>query len=292
MYQIRVQARQAVLDSFQEAKTVDTTSIDALREMKDKLSKVLDHAREVGVAEPDLLEAEKRRRKLHNGIEDLKGSIRVFCRARPISQKEIDQGDSQCHKIIDTMTIEVDGQKFGFDSVFGPGTQDEVFEDCRDLVQSVADGYNVTIFAYGQTGAGKTFTMYGPKERFPDGREDPRRPIVPLRGVVPRTLEEVFATKETMKDTHTVTVLGSMIELYRNDLRDLIVQRKDGQPPEKLNCRLDKGVVIVVGMQETEVQDTEELLELMTSGMENRKVAATSMNPDSSRSHCMFIVKF
>ena len=65
-------------------------------------------------------------------------------------------------KQVDGMSVQVpkDGV-FQFDAVFGPGTQDEIFEDCRHLVQSALDGYNVTIFAYGQTGAGKTFSMYG-----------------------------------------------------------------------------------------------------------------------------------
>merc|ERR1712217_149446 len=91
-----------------------------------------------------------------------------------MGKKEREQGDQQITRLLDPMTLAVeplsrehggDGREqayeFTFNAVFTPGTQDEVFDHCRDLVQSALDGYNVTIFAYGQTGAGKTFTMYG-----------------------------------------------------------------------------------------------------------------------------------
>merc|ERR1740138_1794956 len=98
-------------------------------------------------------------------------------------------------------------QNFSFDAVFMPGTQDEVFEDCKDLVQSAVDGYNVTMFAYGQTGAGKTFTMYG----MP-GHE----------GIAPRTIEELFRVLEQGRSRFDFTVAASMLELYRNELVDLL----------------------------------------------------------------------
>merc|ERR1719162_1893714 len=81
-----------------------------------------------------------------------------------------------------------DDEKFEFDAAFGDdSTQDQIFSECVDLVQSVIDGYNITIFAYGQTGAGKTFTMMG--------AEEPPE----LRGVCPRTVEAVFEAMEFHK---------------------------------------------------------------------------------------------
>ncbi|OLQ09084.1 Kinesin-like calmodulin-binding protein-like [Symbiodinium microadriaticum] len=87
------------------------------------------------------------RRQVHNAIEDIKGHLRVFCRIRPLNEKVQQFGN------------------YAFDGVFAPGSQEEVFEDCKGLVQSAIDGYNVTIFAYGQTGAGKTYTLYGTPEQ-------------------------------------------------------------------------------------------------------------------------------
>merc|ERR1719487_1011804 len=101
---------------------------------------------------------------------------------------------------------------FAFDAVFMPGTQEEVFEDCRDLVQSAADGYNVTLFAYGQTGAGKTYTMGG----------TPDNP-----GISRRTINEIFRVTAAGSARYNYTVMGSMIELYRQDLFDLIAVGRD-----------------------------------------------------------------
>merc|ERR1719326_1800839 len=100
-----------------------------------------------------------------------------------MSDMEEKMGDHSVIEQVDCMTVAVEGKDqvskvpFTFDAVFMPGTQEEVFEDCQDLVQSAADGYNVTIFAYGQTGAGKTFTMYGVK-----GHE----------GITPRAIREIY----------------------------------------------------------------------------------------------------
>merc|ERR1712176_1087109 len=100
-------------------------------------------------------------------------------------------------------TLEVEGSNaFSFDAVFTPGTQEQVFEDCRDLVQSAVDGYNVTMFAYGQTGAGKTYTTYGDPDKG-------------LAGTAPRTINEIFRVLDSNRERYSFTVLASMLELYR-----------------------------------------------------------------------------
>ncbi|KAK1401747.1 kinesin-like protein KIN-14I [Heracleum sosnowskyi] len=112
-------------------------------------------------------------RKLYNEVQDLKGSIRVYCRARPFLPGNANQGSSAIANIdngkitlITPTKTAKDGLKsFSFNQVFSPSaTQEEVFSDMRPLVQSVLDGYNVCIFAYGQTGSGKTYTMSGPND--------------------------------------------------------------------------------------------------------------------------------
>merc|ERR1712176_1551422 len=184
--------------------------IDQVRCAKEHLVQCITLALEIGVPETELHEAEVRRKKLHNIVEDLKGSIRVFCRVRPLSDKEKVAKDTEVTRQVNPITLEVGNNKdqFQFDAVWTPGTQDEIFEDCRDLVQSAVDGYNVTIFAYGQTGAGKTFTMYGAPG---------------MEGTAPRTIHEIFRVIDAGKDRFNYTVMASMLELYRNDLVDLLV---------------------------------------------------------------------
>uniref|UniRef100_M4EPP0 Kinesin-like protein n=1 Tax=Brassica campestris TaxID=3711 RepID=M4EPP0_BRACM len=111
-------------------------------------------------------------RKLYNQVQDLKGSIRVYCRVRPFLPGQTSALTTVDHIEESTISIATpskygkEGRKsFTFNKVFGPSaSQEAVFADTQPLIRSVLDGYNVCIFAYGQTGSGKTFTMMGPNE--------------------------------------------------------------------------------------------------------------------------------
>ncbi|CAN6901406.1 unnamed protein product [Brassica oleracea] len=111
-------------------------------------------------------------RKLYNQVQDLKGSIRVYCRVRPFLPGQTSVLTTVDHIEESTISIATpskygkEGRKsFTFNKVFGPSaSQEAVFSDTQPLIRSVLDGYNVCIFAYGQTGSGKTFTMMGPNE--------------------------------------------------------------------------------------------------------------------------------
>jgi len=175
--------------------------------------------------------------------------------------------------------LEVSDQRFQFDSVWTPGTQEEVFDDCKDLVQSAVDGYNVTMFAYGQTGAGKTFTMYG---------------VPGQEGTAPRTIGEIFRVVEQGQDRFNFTVMGSMLELYRNDLIDLLSKSasKGKAETKKLNVRTEKsGAVMIEHLTEEQCSNAETLTALLERGNAQRTVAATAMNSESSRSHLVLIIK-
>merc|ERR1712216_1010705 len=199
------------------------------------------------------------------------------CRIRPLSKKEVGQGDTNETSQIDLQTVKVGDSDFMFDSVWTPGTQDEVFEDCQDLIQSSVDGYNVTMFAYGQTGAGKTFTMAGVPGQL---------------GVTPRTITELFRVVDESKARFEFTVLGSMLELYRNDLVDLLNKGDPKLAKAKLNVRQEKsGAVIIENLIEEECKDAKQLQALMDRGNQQRTVAATAMNSESSRSHLIFLVR-
>jgi hypothetical protein len=262
---------------IEESKKCDVTSIDALRHAKDDLTNAIKEAKVAGVPENDLADAETRRKKIHNTIEDLKGSIRVFCRSRPLNNREKQEGAVEVLHKIDSMTVRAnDNAEFSFDAVFNPGTQEEVFQDCKDLIQSAIDGYNVTIFSYGQTGAGKTYTMYGAP-----GNE----------GTAPRSIREIYRIIAQESDRFNFTVMGSMLELYQSDLVDLLSKESNG-PSKKLQVKTDPaGTVIIERLVEEECKDADALERLLERGNKQRSVAATAMNSESSRSHLLFIVK-
>ena len=136
---------------------------DKNKELKTALKEA---SAELEIVSDKYTEEQKKRKKLLNELEDMKGKIRVYARFRPMSKTELENEERKdmCIKINDelSLTVGLKGRPkdYNFDSVFGPeSTQEQVFEETERLIQSAVDGYNVCIFAYGQTGSGKTFTI-------------------------------------------------------------------------------------------------------------------------------------
>ncbi|GMH20456.1 hypothetical protein Nepgr_022297 [Nepenthes gracilis] len=159
-------------------------------------------------------------RRLYNEVQDLKGSIRVYCRVRPfLSGKSNSYMSTVEHIEEGNITIKTPSKygkghrSFSFNKVFGTSaTQAEVFLDMQPLIRSVLDGYNVCIFAYGQTGSGKTYTMTGPKDITEHNQ-----------GVNYRSLRDLFYLAEQRKETVCYDVSVQMTEIYNEQVRDLLV---------------------------------------------------------------------
>eukprot|EP00929_Paragymnodinium_shiwhaense_P082183 TRINITY_DN4322_c0_g3_i2.p1 TRINITY_DN4322_c0_g3~~TRINITY_DN4322_c0_g3_i2.p1 ORF type:complete len:2117 (-),score=567.74 TRINITY_DN4322_c0_g3_i2:339-6689(-) len=255
----------------------DTKDRDLRLDMVAKLSVLINILRTNG---------DTKLRQFHNELQDLKGALRVFCRVRPQNKKELAQKDSIAIKTMDAFTVlanksQDDRPVFNYDAIFGPqSTQAEVFAECRSLVQSAVDGYNVTIFTYGQTGAGKTWTLYGTGEQ---------------PGISPRTCEEVFRTAGRDSDRLSFDISASMVELYLSDLRDLIVSKKGKDAPklEFKSYRQADGSIgtRLEGTTETKVTNAQQLAQVVAAGLKNRKVRETKMNADSSRSHLLLVIR-
>lgn len=276
-----LQAMAQAADAFARARRAE--DLPCLKQIKDDLSALPGDLPAARLLVPEIREVEALRRQVHNAIEDIKGHLRVFCRIRPLNEKEARSGDEEVVRVVDMMRLEV--QQFGnyaFDGVFAPGSQEEVFEDCKGLVQSAIDGYNVTIFAYGQTGAGKTYTLYGTPEQ---------------EGIAGRSIGHLFQLLDALRPKHMVTVTASMVELYCGRLVDLLrpAQRRGGSSPTnspKLNLRsCEQGGMQVENLTEQDAKDVPELRRLLNRGLAARTVACHAMNADSSRSHVMFTVK-
>ncbi|CAN1860085.1 Kinesin-like protein KIN-14I [Linum perenne] len=223
-------------------------------------------------------------RKLYNQVQDLKGSIRVYCRVRPFLSGQSDYLSTVDYLEEGTITINApsrhgSGQKsFSFNKVFGPSaTQAEVFGDMQPLIRSVLDGFNVCIFAYGQTGSGKTFTMTGPRDLTEKSQ-----------GVNYRALGDLFHLAEQRRDTFRYNVAVQMIEIYNEQVRDLLVS--DGS-----NKRLEIRNSSQTGLNVPDanlvpVSSTSDVIDLMNLGHRNRVVGATALNDRSSRSHSCLTV--
>ncbi|TYI14726.1 hypothetical protein ES332_A08G140200v1 [Gossypium tomentosum] len=223
-------------------------------------------------------------RKLYNQVQDLKGSIRVYCRVRPFLSERSSYVSTVEHIEDGNITISTPSKygkgckSFTFNKVFGQSvTQAEVFSDMQPLIRSVLDGYNVCIFAYGQTGSGKTYTMVGPKDLTEKNQ-----------GVNYRALGDLFVLAEKRKDNFRYDVAVQMIEIYNEQVRDLLVI--DGS-----NKRLEIHSSSQTGLNVPDaslmpVSSTSDVIDLMNLGQRNRAVGATALNDRSSRSHSCLTV--
>ncbi|XP_066349876.1 kinesin-like protein KIN-14I [Miscanthus floridulus] len=220
------------------------------------------------------------RKRYYNTIEDMKGKIRVFCRLRPLSDKELSFEEKNIVCSPDEFTIahpwkDEKSKQHIYDRVFDANTsQEEVFEDTKYLVQSAVDGYNVCIFAYGQTGSGKTFTIYG-SDNNP--------------GLTPRATSELFRVIKRDGNKYSFSLKAYMVELYQDNLVDLLLPRNAKQL--KLEIKKDsKGVVTVENATVVSISSIEELRAIITRGSERRHTAGTNMNDESSRSHLILSI--
>ncbi|KAF7109970.1 hypothetical protein CFC21_110143 [Triticum aestivum] len=226
-------------------------------------------------------------RKLFNEVQELKGNIRVFCRIRPFlcnedhksSTTEI-TGDNGELILANPAKIGKEGNKlFKFNKVLGPTTsQDEVFKDIQPLVRSVLDGYNVCIFAYGQTGSGKTYTMTGPEAATEEEL-----------GVNFRALNDLFLISRNRGDTFNYEVSVQMIEIYNEQIHDLLGSNGSEKNLGILNSSLPNGLAVPDATLHP-VNSTTDVIELMRTGLGNRSVGATALNERSSRSHSVVTV--
>lgn len=166
--------------------------------------------------------------------------------------------------------------KFSFDRIFDTqSTQQEVYEySAKSIVESVLEGFNGTILAYGQTSSGKTHTMQGVIEDLD------------LEGIIPRMIRHIFDHILNSSADLEFTVKVSMIEIYQEKLKDLIDVTRTN-----LNVREDKTKGLYIeDLSEHYVACEEEVLEIMKIGSDNRSIGATNMNEHSSRSHSIFIM--
>ena len=217
-------------------------------------------------------------------------AVKVVVRVRPMNAKEKERGTTRpnlgCVNAVDIeakdkqVLLKKENTKeppkaFSFDSVFAPETKQSLIyeESAFLLVESVLDGYNGTIFAYGQTGCGKTHTMMG-------GQDEESK------GIIPRTFSQIITeTKNDTSKTHLIRC--SFIEIYNEEIHDLL--GKDTKARMDLKESPDKGIFIK-DLTQIKVDTITKMEQYMEAGFSNRATRATNMNAESSRSHSLFTI--
>uniref|UniRef100_A0A6G1SR69 Kinesin-like protein n=1 Tax=Aceria tosichella TaxID=561515 RepID=A0A6G1SR69_9ACAR len=217
-------------------------------------------------------------------------NIQVFVRCRPLNPHErrsvVDVvADKNEIKVLDRSSKTQDTRNFYFDQVFDVDAgQKAVYNSVvRPLIDQVLLGFNCTVFAYGQTGTGKTYTMEGNRSEEEMHWEDD-----PHSGIIPRAISQLF---DTLKDHDSeFTVRVSFLELYNEDTYDLLSPIDDTTKLKIFDDAQRKGSVIVGGLEEIIVQSKAEIYDILKRGSAKRQTAATLMNACSSRSHTIFSV--
>uniref|UniRef100_A0A2K5RMM5 Kinesin-like protein KIF15 n=1 Tax=Cebus imitator TaxID=2715852 RepID=A0A2K5RMM5_CEBIM len=217
-------------------------------------------------------------------------AIKVFVRIRPPAERSgsADGEQNLCLSVLSSTSLRLHSNPepkiFTFDHVADVDTTHEsVFSTvAKSIVESCMSGYNGTIFAYGQTGSGKTFTMMGPSESDNFSHN--------LRGVIPRSFEYLFSLIDREKEKagagKSFLCKCSFIEIYNEQIYDLLDSASAGL---YLREHIKKGV-FVVGAVEQVVTSAAEAYQVLSGGWRNRRVASTSMNRESSRSHAVFTI--
>lgn len=298
---------------WQEIMLAATADIEKYEQKNVSLERELEKGQnmrnELKRLETQLKDALNESRKLRDEIHNMKGNIRVFARVRrddscgPENTCVVPAKDDPKKKITifkrsETGDLE-SSQDFAFDSgrVFGPdASQETVFEEVAEFVQSALDGKCVCLLSYGQTGSGKTHTMQGSGS----GEE---------RGIIPRAMEQVGRYMEKMSEMGwEYSMEVSFVEIYNETLKDLLregnagngeskrgsISPREGMDDEvKLKIKeIEKNGFMVVD-KATRIpvdprNDPSQIGVIMRKAGEKRNVGATAMNAQSSRSHAIF----
>ncbi len=208
--------------------------------------------------------------------------VKVAIRVRPMNKHEIEHKSRLCVEVdtanntVSVISDKNEAKTFPFDYVYPmETTQREVYDQVAfPIVDSIFQGYNGTVFAYGQTGCGKTFTMMGIVT-------DPN-----LKGIIPNAFSHIFGFIKTEGESKKFLVRCSFVEIYNEEIRDLL-----GDSTKKLDIKENpKKGTYVRDLTYINIKDSNDIEKCLAKGNKNRHVGQTSMNDQSSRSHSLFTV--
>ena len=218
----------------------------------------------------------------NTNIDNKKSSITVAIRVRPLNQTELEVSSVEAIKIVNSYSLIVTSDpnavnkktnlikehQFFFDYVFGQtSTQEEVYQNTtQNLLPGIIDGYNATVFAYGATGSGKTYTMLG---------------TIQKEGIMTRSINELFKLLNSQKNKE-FKIEVSYIEIYNEIIRDLLA---DGN---MIDIHEDPNIGIMLqGVKEIEVENNDNFYDILALGNRKRTTGSTNNNETSSRSHAV-----
>ena len=252
-------------------KTID------LRNLKDSL---LSEQEKVHILTQKLKNEKYLRRKIHNRYMYLRGNLRVMCRVRPFLPSEKINKKSQMETMIinnDSISICQENKQeknFEYDYIFDTkSTQKDVYEEVTLLIQSMVQGNNICIIAYGQTCTGKTYTIQGPNSKNP--------------GIVPRAARELFLILNNFSKSNyfeSIRLSLTIIEIYNEQIYNLLEE----STPNLTMYEDASGNLIIPDLNPISINNFDEANKLFKLAARFRHTSSTEYNDRSSRSHCIF----
>lgn len=224
------------------------------------------------------------------GMSEAADCVRVAVRVRPIVQSEQDRGcrdvirrpNNSAQIVVENKLTSTTQKKdaFTYNYAFSSDdTQEMVYANAvKPIIQKLFDGYNATILAYGQTGSGKTHTMGTNYDAANDADDE--------KGIIPRCMVDIFDHIDSISDEFTVTVTCSFMELYQEQLFDLLSGLDRGGSIVDIRNDAKRGV-FVPNLREVPVTCAAEAISCLQQGSSGRAVGSTAMNSTSSRSHAI-----
>ena len=219
---------------------------------------------------------------INTPINNKKSNITVAIRIRPLNKNELEVSSTEGVKVINNTSLlvtidssvnnkktnQIKEQQFFFDYVFEKNTsQQAIYENTtKNLLTGIIDGFNATVFAYGATGSGKTYTMLGTSKE---------------KGIMPRSISDLFKILNNYKSKE-FKMNVSYIEIYNEIIRDLLAE---GNVTD-LHEDPVKGIILL-GIREIEVQNTDSFYDILYKGNQKRTTGSTNNNETSSRSHAV-----
>ncbi|QHS71505.1 Kip1p [Saccharomyces paradoxus] len=246
----------------------------------------------------------------NNSATTSDSNIHVYVRCRSRNKREIDEKSSVVISTLGPQGKEIilsngshqsyssSKKTYQFDQVFGAESDQEMVFNAtaKNYIKEMLHGYNCTIFAYGQTGTGKTYTMSGDINILGDVQSTDNLLLGEHAGIIPRVLVDLFKELSSLNKEYSVKI--SFLELYNENLKDLLSDSENDDPAvndPKRQIRIfdnnnNNSSIMVKGMQEIFINSAHEGLNLLMQGSLKRKVAATKCNDLSSRSHTVFTI--
>ena len=304
----KLESRQKQVDELQQREANLIRQCDDAFAQRDEANETARQCQnETEIFKQQFEEVEQERLRLREELLDLKGNIRVLCRVRPALSNEnggktrlfefpkaTHDGTTKIEMLDHSRTKNVAGESvkpkawpFTFNRIFTPQNgQEDVFSEVCPVVESCLNGYRACIFAYGQTGAGKTYTMLGNTQEIQSKKDDnPGNSF----GIIPRSVNHLFHKMKQMEDHGWKSSISAQIlEIYNEQVYDLL----GNQGKTNLDVKVDKGgEVSIPGLTQYEVSTLSEIWELIRIAAKCRATSSTTSNEESSRSHSVFTLK-